>query len=63
MIVCLMVLRASGRGGLGGCSDLGPCLVPVVLVGVGTIGFTEVSIGCLVWRQCVTGIKVEVVDT
>ena len=65
IIVCFVVLSVSGRGGLGGRNDFGPCL----LAGVGVEGLVVgavvgVGVGCVVfpWRRQVTGMNAEVAE-
>ena len=69
MIVCFVVFRASGRGGLGGRKDFGPGLMVVIIVGglgvfVGGLAGADgevVEFGLLRrWR--VTGMKAEVTE-
>ena len=47
MIVCLVVFRASGRGGFVGCKDLGPCFKD---------GFGFVVVAGFVWAGVCWGV-------
>lgn len=65
MIVCFIVLRASGSGGLEGWSDFGLCLLTEVRAGgLGVVVVVDVGSGGVVvglprhWQ--VTGVKAEV---
>ena len=62
MMVCLVVLRASGRGGFVGLVGLDPGFVVgvdvVVRVGAGCV----VDTGCFPQRRRVTGINADVAD-
>ena len=63
--MCFVVLSVLGRGGLGGLSDFGPCL----LAGVGVEGLVVgvvvgVGVGCVIFprRRQVTGMNAEVAE-
>ena len=65
MIVCLVILRALGRGGFTGFIGFGTGLVVVgtglvVEAGVGVVG-VEVA-GCFPWRRRVTGMNNDAAD-
>ena len=68
MMVCLVVFNVSGRGRQGGRRDFGPGLVlGIVVAGLGleegVVGAGVVGVGfCLLQCQCVTGMKVEVIE-
>ena len=66
MIVCLVVLSVSERGGLEGCSDLGPGLMPELVVGglgvFEVVSFVDALVDCLFRQQQVTGMKDEVAE-